>query len=69
MTKFLENIDNLADDEAPIHRINMDGNTKYKSSLGGFCTLTIVIAFLAVCIILGGDVISKKYPFTTIREV
>ena len=51
MTKFIENIDNLADDEAPIHRINMDGNTKYKSSLGGFCTLTIVAAFIVVLFI------------------
>ena len=51
MAKFLENIDNLADDEAPIHRINLDGNTKYKSSLGGLCTLTIVIAFIVVLLI------------------
>ena len=50
MTKFLENIDTLADDEAPIHRMNMDGNTQYKSALGGCCTLTIAFAFLAVLI-------------------
>ena len=31
MSNFLKSIDNLADDEAPIHRINLDGNTAYKS--------------------------------------
>jgi len=28
---FLVNIDTLADEEAPIHRINIDGKTEYKS--------------------------------------
>lgn len=50
MTKFLKSIDTLADDEAPIHKINLDGNTQYKSSLGGFCTLTIVLIFILVLI-------------------
>ena len=41
MNKYLKYIDALADDEAPIHKINIDGNTEYKSALGGFSTLTI----------------------------
>ena len=46
----LKRIDCLADDEAPIHRINLDGNTEYKSQLGGFCTITIFIVFILVLI-------------------
>lgn len=35
MAKFLENINILADDETPIHIINLDGNTQYKSAVCG----------------------------------
>ena len=48
MNKFLKNIDTLADDEAPIHKIHIDGNTEYKSTLGGCCTLIIFIIFILV---------------------
>lgn len=46
----LKSINCLADDEAPTHRINLDGNTEYKSQLGGFCTITIFVAFSLVLI-------------------
>ena len=48
MTTFLKNVDSLADDEAPIHKINLDGNTEYKSALGGCATLTIALIFILV---------------------
>ena len=45
-----KDLDCLADDEAPIHRINLNGSTEYKSQLGGFCTITIFIVFILVLI-------------------
>ena len=63
MSKYLKEIDILADYEAPIHRINFEGKTKYKSALGGFCTMLIVVAFLLVLISESDEVIKKKYPF------
>ena len=48
MEGFLKYIDVMADDEAPIHRINIDGETEYKSTLGGCCTLTIAVIFILV---------------------
>ena len=46
-TEF-ETADVLADDEAPIHRINLEGETRYKSVLGGFCTFTLCVVFILV---------------------
>ena len=63
MSNYLKNVDSLADDEAPIHRINLDGNTTYQSALGGFCTLTIVLIFVLVLIKEADEVITMKYPF------
>ena len=60
---FFEKIDSLADDEAPIHKINFNGSTAYKSSLGGFCTLTLAIIFILVLAKEGGEVLRKQYPF------
>ena len=48
MNKFFQEIDTLADEEAPIHKISFDGETAYKSTLGGICTLTLVFIFLLV---------------------
>jgi len=62
--KHLKRVDALADDEAPIHKINLDGKTKYQSELGGFFTLTLVVAFSLVLIKEGGEVLSMSYPFT-----
>ena len=67
--KYLSYIDQLADEEAPIHRINIDGATKYKSSLGGFCTLTLIIIFLLVLLREGQDVVNGSYPFVSQRPV
>ena len=47
-SNFLKNIDILADDEAPIHRINLDGKTVYHSTFGGCCTILIAMAFCVV---------------------
>ena len=57
MAHVLKYIDVLADTEAPIHRINFEGKTKYKSALGGFCTMGIVVAFLLVLISESEEVI------------
>ena len=62
MNEFLQRIDILADDEAPIHRINLKGKTVYHSSFGGCCTLIIALIFLSVLIIESEDVIKQKYP-------
>ena len=48
MEGLFKYIDVMADDEAPIHRINFDGATEYKSTLGGCCTLTIAFIFFLV---------------------
>ena len=69
MTSFLQRIDVLADDEAPIHRINIEGNTIYKSALGGFCSLNLVIVFLIILYLESGDVINKRYPFVQTKNV
>ena len=50
MESFLKYVDSLADDEAPIHKINLDGHTEYKSTLGGFCTLSIAFIFILVLV-------------------
>ena len=68
-SSFLEKIDILADEEAPIHQINFEGETKYRSSLGGFCTLLIAMTFLSVLISESEEVIKKKYPFVQRRLV
>lgn len=68
-SSFLEKIDILADEEAPIHQINFEGETKYRSSLGGFCTLLIAVTFLSVLISESEEVIKKKYPFVQRRLV
>lgn len=57
MSLQLEKIDVLADNEAPIHRINLEGKTVYKSALGGFCTITLAVVFLLVLAREAGDVI------------
>ena len=62
MTSCLKDIDVLADDEAPIHRMNIDGNTRYKSALGGFCTLTLILIFILVLLNNFSDVYNKTYP-------
>ena len=69
MERFFKYIDVMADDEAPIHRINLDGETEYKSTLGGCCTLTIAIIFFLVLAKEAQDVISKEYPVSQKREV
>ena len=56
-SNFLKNIDILADDEAPIHRINLDGKTVYHSTFGGCCTILIAIAFCVVLYIESEDII------------
>ena len=66
---FLHRIDALADDEAPIHRLNIDGHRVYKSTLGGFCTLMIGVTFLLLLISESGEVINKKYPFVQSKPV
>ena len=42
---------------------------KYRSALGGFCTLLIVVAFLLVLISESEEVIAKKYPFVQSRGI
>ena len=69
MASFLKSIDILADEEAPIHRINLEGKTKYQSTFGGFCTLLIAVIFCFVLYIESEDVITKKYPFISNKEV
>ena len=59
----------MADDEAPIHRLNISGEKKYRSALGGFCTLMIALAFLLLFFSESGDVINKKYPFVQSKPV
>ena len=66
---MLKHLDALADDEAPIHRINFEEKTKYQSALGGLCTLTLIFVFLFVLYIEADEVINKKYPFVQTREV
>ncbi len=56
-SQFLKNIDILADDEAPIHRINLDGKTVYHSTFGGCCTILIALAFCSVLYIESEDII------------
>ena len=62
MFNVLKSIDILADEEAPIHRINMNGKTVYKSALGGWCTLMIGLSFILVLIKECEEVIKKSYP-------
>ena len=69
MPSWLQKIDVLADVEAPIHRLNLDKKTVYKSSLGGFCTLLIGLTFLLVLIKESDEVIQQKYPFVQTKAV
>ena len=62
MATFLKHIDTLADDEAPNHKLSIDGNTEYKSALGGFCTLTVLLKE-------GIEVINISNPFVQSRAV
>ena len=68
-SQFLKNIDILADDEAPIHRINLDGKTVYHSTFGGFCTILIAMAFCVVLYIESEDIILQKYPFVQSKDI
>ena len=54
---FLHKIDALADEEAPIHRLNISGDRVYRSALGGFCTLMIGVTFLLLLISESDEVI------------
>ena len=66
---FLQKIDALADEEAPIHRLNISGARVYRSALGGFCTLMIGVTFLLLLISESDDVVHKKYPFVQSKPV
>ena len=66
---FLQKIDALADEEAPIHRLNISGDRVYRSALGGFCTLMIGVTFLLLLWSESYDVIHKKYPFVQSKPV
>ena len=66
---FLQKIDALADEEAPIHRLNISGDRVYRSALGGFCTLMIGVTFLLLLYSESSDVINKKYPFVQSKPV
>ena len=66
---FLQKIDALADEEAPIHRLNISGDRVYRSALGGFCTLMIGVTFLMLLWSESYDVIHKKYPFVQSKPV
>ena len=66
---FLHKIDALADEEAPIHRLNISGARVYRSALGGFCTLMIGVTFLLLLISESDDVVHKKYPFVQSKPV
>ena len=66
---FLQKIDALADEEAPIHRLNISGDRVYRSALGGFCTLMIGVTFLLLLYTESSDVIKKKYPFVQSKPV
>ena len=68
MGLVLAKIDVLADDEAPIHRINLDKKTRYKSVLGGFCTLTLVFSFIFVFFNEYEDVYKMNYPVSQSRK-
>ena len=69
MKSLLKSIDILADDEAPIHRINFKGKTAYQSTLGGFCTFLITVIFFFILWIESEDVIQMKYPLVQTREL
>ena len=69
MANCLKDIDALADDEAATHRMNLDGNNQYKSTLGGFCTLTLALIFILLLISNGKDVYNVTYPIVQSREV
>ena len=66
---FLHKIDALADEEAPIHRLNISGDRVYRSALGGFCTLMIGVTFLLLLISESDEVVQKRYPFVQSKPV
>ena len=66
---FLYKIDALADEEAPIHRLNISGERVYRSALGGFCTLMIGVTFLLLLISESDEVVQKRYPFVQSKPV
>ena len=66
---FLQKIDALADEEAPIHRLNISGDRVYRSALGGFCTLMIGVTFLLLLISESDEVVQKRYPFVQSKPV
>ena len=66
---FLHKIDALADEEAPIHRLNISGDRVYRSALGGFCTLMIAVTFLLLLISESDEVVQKRYPFVQSKPV
>ena len=45
---FLERIDSIADEVSPVHRLNFEEHTEYKSQLGGLCTILIYLVFFFV---------------------
>ena len=69
MTNFLSRLDALADEEAPIHRLNISGKRVYRSALGGFCTMMIFVIFILLLISESDEVIAKRYPFVQSKPV
>ena len=69
MTSILNRLDALADEEAPIHRLNISGKRVYRSTLGGFCTLMIFVIFILLLWTESKEVINKEYPFVQSKPV
>jgi len=58
----LQKIDSIADNVSPVHRINFEGHTQYKSHLGGLCTILIALAFLFILVKRAIPVIAIEDP-------
>ena len=71
MAEQLEKLDFLGDSskDRPNERLNIDGDTKYKSTLGGFCTVSIAVIFMLVLLAELGHVAKRRFPATSTREV